>query len=478
VLEKALLGQQEYLGASIKTAQYLTGLTIQQDIWTETEQVLVNFFGADLCAFGESGADGQITGHHWTFSERFSGRRDVEAESRVAIAEVLESGFLALRLISTPDPLSIAYLPIIQENQVIAVMLVGHQMSEPLPKELLNVYLAVAGMVGTTATRLASERELRRHRQDLEQLVKERTAELTNTTEQMQQEITERKKAEKEIRKLNEELEQKVEERTSQLLAAQEELVRKEKLSILGQLAGIVSHEIRNPLGVMNNAVYFLKTFMTDADDIVKEYLDIIKLEIDNSQQIITDLLDFARTKTPHIVPVATNVLVTQALGRCAIPENIDVQTDIPDTLPQVHVDGFQMGQVLQNLIINAVQAMPDGGALRVAARFVGAIHESPLQQNPTQETADFIKISIADTGEGISPENMEKLFLPLFTTKTNGIGLGLVVCKNLVEANGGRIEVASTPGKGATFTIMLPGEEKHPEIESVLVMPETCTSR
>ena len=540
---KALLGQQDYLGASIKTAQYLAGLTTQQDIWVETGKVLVSFFGADLCAFGESGADGQITGHHWTFSERFSSRRDLEAETMDAIAEVLESGFLALRIIFTPDPLSVACFPITQENQVIAVMLVGHGISEALPKELLNVYLAVAGMVGTTATRLASERELRRHRQDLEQLVKERTAELTNANEQMQREITERKRAEdhllrernqlqfllniyrradmrlhdieayvieecirisesslgffgfinedetlmrthvwseqamegcaidfkpvefsldhagiwaeairkheslivndylkpdprkkgypeghvpiqrlisipiikgakavaimvvankkqdytetdvlhlslfiesmwdmfkrkeaeEEIRKLNEELEEKVEERTKQLLEAQEELIHKEKLSILGRLAGVVGHEIRNPLGVMNIAVYFLKTVMTDADDTVKEYLDIIKHEIGNSQRIITDLLDFARTKTPQMSSVAVNALVTKVLGKCTIPENIDVQTDIPDTLPQVNVDPFQMGQVLQNLITNGIQAMPNGGALQISARLVSS---------------------------------------------------------------------------------------------------------
>jgi len=282
--------------------------------------------------------------------------------------------------------------------------------------------------------------------------------------------ITSRKKVEEELHTLNEELEEKVQERTKQLLNAQQQLIRKEKLAILGQLAGIVGHEIRNPLGVINNAVYFLKTVMTDADDIVKEYLDIIKQEIDNSQHIIADLLDFARTKIPKITPITVGALVTQALDKCTKPENIDVQTDIPDTLPQVNVDPFQMGQVLQNLIINAVQAMPAGGALRITAQRVASFKtkvassesESSLLQLETfnlKPDTDFIEISITDTGEGISPENMEKLFQPLFTTKSKGIGLGLVVCKNLVEANGGKIEVESKPEKGTTFRIILPVE-------------------
>jgi signal transduction histidine kinase len=271
--------------------------------------------------------------------------------------------------------------------------------------------------------------------------------------------VTERRQAAEELRSLNRELEHAVEERTRQLMEAQEELVRKGKLAILGQLSGSVGHELRNPLGVMNNAIYFLKMVLTDADETTKEYLDIIKNEVDNSLRIITDLLDFARTKTPHTKPVTVRELTDASIGRCAIPENIDFQTEIPDNLPLLRVDPLQMGQVLMNFITNAVQAMPKGGALRVAARSVGALpcgspeaggHGGPPLQ-------DFIAISVTDSGEGISPENMAKLFQPLFTTKAKGIGLGLVVCKNLVTANNGRIEVESAPGQGTTFTVLLP---------------------
>lgn len=266
--------------------------------------------------------------------------------------------------------------------------------------------------------------------------------------------ITERKRTEEEILRLNAKLEAKVEERTKQLLDAQEELVRREKLSILGQLSGSVGHELRNPLGVMSNAIYFLK--MVNSDETTLEYLDIIKQEIDNSLRIITDLLDFARTNPPQTRAVSVRQLLDESLKNCTIPESVDLQIDLPESLPLLKVDPLQLGQVFSNLITNAIQAMPDGGVVLITARRVRAIPESPLH-NPKDGTGDFVAISVEDNGEGITPENMKKLFQPLFTTKVKGIGLGLVVCKNLVEANGGKIEVKSESGTGTTFMILLP---------------------
>jgi PAS domain S-box-containing protein len=275
------------------------------------------------------------------------------------------------------------------------------------------------------------------------------------------EDVTERKLAEESVRRLNEELERKVDERTRQLLDAREELVRKEKLAVLGQLSGSVGHELRNPLGVMNNAVYFLKTVMADADETLMEYLDIIKHEIDNSQRIISDLLDFARTKTPQKRAVMVRELMKESLGRCAVPENVVVKGDIPDKFPPLNVDPLQMVQVFQNLISNAVQAMPEGGELRISARKNEELKKKTASLEPRTSNLEpgFIEISVADTSEGISPENMNKLFQPLFTTKDKGIGLGLTVCRNLTEANGGSIEVKSELGKGTTFTIKLPTE-------------------
>jgi two-component system, sensor histidine kinase and response regulator len=205
-MEKAVSCLQNYLDASIKAAQYLAGLTTQQDVWSETGKVLVNFFGADFCSFGECKEDGKITECHWTFSDRFPKRRNLETEIGKGVAEVLASGFLTLRIFSSPEPVSAVFLPVTQGNRIIAVMVIGHLSSEPLLKELLNVYLAFAGLVGTTAQRLGLLRELGKHRQHLEELVNERTEELTAANQQLQMEIADRKQAEKKLARSHESL--------------------------------------------------------------------------------------------------------------------------------------------------------------------------------------------------------------------------------------------------------------------------------
>ncbi len=255
--------------------------------------------------------------------------------------------------------------------------------------------------------------------------------------------ITERKLAEEKIRQLNEELETRVRERTQQLLAAQEELVRKEKLALLGQVAGSMGHELRNPLGVMSNAVFFLQTVLSDADDSVKEYLKIIKDEIAGSERIVADLLDAVRTKSPIAQTTGIAELIGQTLRQYIVPASVTVTLDIPATLPALKVDALQIQQVLRNLIRNGVEAMPQGGALDISAK-----------ENRPDGT---VTVAVRDSGIGMTPDQLGKLFQPLFSTKARGIGLGLVVVKNLTEANGGSVRVHSEVGKGSTFAVTLP---------------------
>ena len=253
-----------------------------------------------------------------------------------------------------------------------------------------------------------------------------------------------RKRAEKALKEYSERLEEMVEERTQELRDAQEQLVRREKLAILGQLAGGVGHELRNPLGVISNAVYYLKMVLTDADETTataREYLEMISAEVRNSTKIISDLLDLSRTRMPDREEIAVSELVAEVLEKQPPPEEVEATTEIAPDLPPVFVDPQQIGQVLGNLVVNACQAMKEGGALTISA----------------QAEEGQVSLSVADTGVGISEENMTKLFEPLFTTKARGFGLGLVTSRNLVEANGGSMEVESEEGKGSTFTVRLP---------------------
>jgi PAS domain S-box-containing protein len=272
--------------------------------------------------------------------------------------------------------------------------------------------------------------------------------------------ITERKQIEEKIRQLNAELEQRVEKRTRELRAAQEKLVHQETLAVMGQLAGNVGHELRNPLAVINNAAYYLKLVLSGAEEKVKEYLGIIETETRNAENIITDLLDYARIKSVECEAVSVSDLVRQALERFPAPANVEVTLDIPTDLLPVFVDPRQMIQVLGNLTTNACQAMKEGGRLTVLSRREEIVDEGQTSVDGKPSTitrSPSVIVSVKDTGTGITPENMKKLFEPLFTTKTKGIGLGLAVSKKLTEANGGRIEVESEAGVGATFTVYLP---------------------
>ena len=245
-------------------------------------------------------------------------------------------------------------------------------------------------------------------------------------------------------------LEARVEERTralrdamAELRATQDELVKREKLAILGQLAGGVGHELRNPLGVMTNALYYLDVVLRDERPDVKEYLGILRTQIGLSEKIIGDLLDFARVRPPQREPVTLGDLVADQLQRLGPLNGVTLASEIAPTLPPACVDRVQLGQVVLNLLTNAVQAM-NGGQGTLTVR--GAL-----------ETPNQLRLDVRDTGPGISPEDSRRIFEPLFTTKARGIGLGLAVSRTLVRANGGEITFVSEAGRGTTFSVRLP---------------------
>ena len=255
------------------------------------------------------------------------------------------------------------------------------------------------------------------------------------------QEITDRKNLEEELHQYSSNLEEMVRERTNALEDIQARFIKQEKLAVMGQMASSVGHELRNPLAVINNAVYVLGKTLENQNAQTKTYLQIIGQEVGTADKIISDLLNFARIKSVSRKDTSLVQLVEKVLERFFPPENITVELKLAQDLLPIKVDAGQIEQVLINLITNAYQAMPDGGKLVI----------SGLQKK------DRVSLKVEDNGVGIEKQNLEKIFEPLFTTKAKGIGLGLTVTKLLTEANEGTIKVTSKLGKGTIFTVTLP---------------------
>ncbi len=262
--------------------------------------------------------------------------------------------------------------------------------------------------------------------------------------------ITDRKRAEEALKAYSEQLEEMVEMRTKELKEVQDQLMRQEKLAVLGRLAGSVGHELRSPLSSIKDAAYFLNMTLEDPKPEVNEALSTLDKEVEISKRIISSLLDFAYPKPLNLMSIDVNKVVRDTLSRASIPDEIEVRSQLTETLPKIVADSDQFSRVLGHLILNAVQAMPEGGRL--------AVKTSAKAVEPSEvATPDWVTVSFVDKGEGIRNENIGKVFEPLFTTKANGIGLGLALSKMLVEAHGGTIDAKSEVGKGSTFEVRLP---------------------
>jgi two-component system NtrC family sensor kinase len=250
------------------------------------------------------------------------------------------------------------------------------------------------------------------------------------------------------LKEFNEELERRVEERTRELRAAQDQLIQSEKLATIGELAAGVAHEINNPMGViLGFAQVLLKRI--DESDAMYRPLSIIEREGVRCKNIVQDLLDFARQNKPAPRRLNVNDVIDAAanlMGHQANSENVTVVRDYASDLPDVVADENQLQQVFFNIILNAYQAMPDGGELHIASR---------VQDGQVQAV-------FSDTGPGIPQENIRHIFDPFFTTKDvgEGTGLGLSVSYGIIRQHSGTIEVQSENGAGATFVVKLPAVE------------------
>jgi two-component system, NtrC family, sensor histidine kinase HydH len=233
-----------------------------------------------------------------------------------------------------------------------------------------------------------------------------------------------------------------------------ERMKERERLAALGQMAAGLAHEIRNPLGSIKGAAQYLQPVnQQPADPGVKEFLDIIVEEVDRLNKIVSQFLDYARPYRGDPKPLDVNEVVkkTVQLVEKDAPPRVEISINTVEGLPPVRADAEQLRQVFLNLTLNALQAMPQGGRLQIATNLRRATRRGAA--------AAFVEVRFRDNGVGIPPHDLKNLFIPFFTTKEKGTGLGLPISQRIIENHGGTIEVRSQPGAGASFTVLLPIE-------------------
>ena len=324
-----------------------------------------------------------------------------------------------------------------------------------LPKETADFYRAKDAEVFASAAEVTVDQELLTDGAGARRVLSTRKVPLRSATGEVTHlvgvisDITRVKAVEEDLRLSTELLERRVVERTHALALAQDDLVRKERLAVLGRLAGGVAHQVRNPLGAIKNAAYVLQRRVREAEpppfvepvarDEVTQAIEIIHDEVQRANQIITDLLDYARIRVPVRRPTSVGHVVDQALAAQILPANVAIVRKLPE-LPAIALDGDQLNGALYNIIRNAIEAMGDGGTLTI---------EAELREGA-------VVVRIADTGDGIPSEVRGRLFEPLVTTKPLGLGLGLVTARTLIEGQGGTIALVGE-GPGACFEVSLP---------------------
>jgi len=228
----------------------------------------------------------------------------------------------------------------------------------------------------------------------------------------------------------------------------EESAIRAKNLESLGAMSAGMAHELRNPLTSIKGYAQYIKLELGESS-VLSEDISIVIDEVDRLNTIIDRFLDFARPKELNLELCNINEvlkLVVKLISKEMLPENITIIVDI-NTVPDIPIDFEQIEQVILNVSMNAIQAMPHGGTLTIHSVFL--------------ELSNILEVSLLDTGVGISESNQDKIFEPFFTTKNKGTGLGLAICSRIVENHKGVIEVLSSPNEGTKFTIKLPGAQK-----------------
>jgi signal transduction histidine kinase len=254
-----------------------------------------------------------------------------------------------------------------------------------------------------------------------------------------------------ELKTFSSELEGRVRKASARLEETQRQLFQSEKLAALGKLSAGIAHEIRNPLTSIKILIHSLADEQATSSSREKD-LAVIEGEIGRVNKIIKQFLDFARPRPPSLETLDVRAILEETLALLIYEmeaQGISLEKSYSPDLPPIPVDREQMKQVFLNLMLNALQAMEKGGTLRVVTR-----RASPF---PGEGERSAAEVSFADTGPGIPEDLRGKIFEPFFSTKEEGIGLGLPIAQRIVEEHGGEVRVESKVGQGTTFTIALP---------------------
>ncbi len=236
----------------------------------------------------------------------------------------------------------------------------------------------------------------------------------------------------------------------SEVVQLERQLRQADKMAALGTLSAGLAHEIKNPLSALELNLHLLAEELDEREQPradVRRYLGILKAEIKRLQTVVETVVRISRPAALNLAPVNLNDLLSHVVALVdheARQRKVQIQTDLDPTLPPVPGDDTQLSQVFLNLLLNGLQAMPDGGVLIVST---GARRDPPAT----------VSVRVSDTGHGIAPGHLGRLFDPYFTTREGGTGLGLAIAYRIVRDHGGAIEVASTPGAGTTMTVRLP---------------------
>ncbi len=321
---------------------------------------------------------------------------------------------------------SVACIPLKSKEKIMGILSISsHKYHRFAPHEL-QLLTSIGSIVGVAVENSKLYENLKTWNKELEKIIAEHTKDLTNA------------------RKATLNMLEDINETYKELKETQAQLVRKERLAAIGQMAAIVGHEVRNPLTSIKMSAYYLNKKLTKTTPQVTKIIQDIEKEIERAAGIITNILEYSRPPKLTLNPTDINILLEETLRFAKEKiqfKNIEIIKKFDSSIPKVPLDSFRFKQVLDNIILNASQAMPEGGKLTVQ----------------TQVVDNKLGIRVTDSGIGITKEKFEKIFEPFFTNRRGGLGLGLAVVSEIIRMHQGSIKVESKIKEGCTFIIKLP---------------------